>query len=100
MSRGGGWGNAWPTEVAEGWLPGPVSYLRATAMQSQSNVEQNLGLVQSRRANCHAAAARCLEPSLGSSMVNVRRDQWRSRRQRKQQHPIGMMMAAQVGIDR
>jgi hypothetical protein len=22
--RGGGWGNAWPTEVAEGWLPGPT----------------------------------------------------------------------------
>jgi hypothetical protein len=40
---------------------------------------------KSRRANRHAAAARCLEPSLGSSMVNVRRDQWRSRRQRKQQ---------------
>ena len=38
-----------------------------------------------RRADRHAAAARCLEPSLGSSMVNVWRDQWRSRRQRKQQ---------------
>ena len=24
MSRGGGWGNAWPTEVAEGWLPEPA----------------------------------------------------------------------------
>src|ERR1700751_2446725 len=22
--RDGGWGNAWPTEVAEGWLPGPT----------------------------------------------------------------------------
>jgi hypothetical protein len=22
--RGGGWGNAWPSEVAEGWLPGPT----------------------------------------------------------------------------
>jgi hypothetical protein len=47
MSRGGGWGNAWPTEVAEGWLPEPAIIFAQYAMRSQSSGAQNFGLVGS-----------------------------------------------------
>jgi hypothetical protein len=50
MSRSGGWGNAWPTEVAEGWLPGPTIIFAQFAMRSQPSGTQKFGLVG---ADCH-----------------------------------------------
>src|SRR5438045_3638075 len=40
--RGGGWGNAWPTEVAEGWLPGPAFIFGQRLPRSQPHVAQKI----------------------------------------------------------
>jgi len=68
--RGGGWGNAWPTAVAEGRLPGPIPILGQRSAGSQSFVGQNFGLVAQVAAAWPRHRLRCrhlagLRPSAG-----------------------------------
>src|SRR5215831_13768118 len=52
--RGGGWGNAWPTEVAEGWLPGPTIIVGQRFGRSQLALQVRLaGLLERLAADDH-----------------------------------------------